>query len=242
MKFSYYHFEKTDSTQAFAKNNLTTFPHDRVVIITADEQTQGQGRLGRSWHGPKGNLLLSIVLFNETFSPFFLTQLAALALCDLIASFKLKATLKWPNDLQVEGKKIAGILATVSQEAIILGIGLNINMCQEELALITTKEATSLAVLKERSFEVENIRDQLLERLFEYHEKAKKKGVEQFQKKWQKKLHWMKGNTILASTTKEVAEVCIEDIRLDGTLEVVGADGKKRLIYSADICDLSQAS
>jgi len=242
MKFSYYHFEKTDSTQAFAKNNLAKFARDRIIIITADEQTHGQGRLDRAWHSPKGNLLLSIVLFNESLSPFFLMQLAALALADLLKSFKIKALLKWPNDLLVEGGKIAGVLTTVCEDAIILGVGLNVNMSSEELASIISKEATSMAVLKKKTFDVGKIRDQFITKFFDYHEKALKMGPEQFQKMWQQKLHWMKGKTIIASTTKEVAKVHIEDIGLDGSLKVIDGNGKKRTIYSGDISGLTEMS
>jgi BirA family biotin operon repressor/biotin-[acetyl-CoA-carboxylase] ligase len=110
------------------------------LVITADAQTAGRGRLGRTWHSPPGeNLYLSIVLRPSRppaeVPPLTLLAGAAVARA-LEEGFGLRARLKWPNDVQVEEagvpRKVAGILTEMSSEGervghVVVGIGLNVN-------------------------------------------------------------------------------------------------------------------
>jgi BirA family transcriptional regulator, biotin operon repressor / biotin---[acetyl-CoA-carboxylase] ligase len=106
-------------------------PHGSVLI--ADHQTAGRGRLDRTWDAPPGANLLMSILFRHDLAPLHrLTQrvsLAAITACEQIAG--VSPVLKWPNDLLLDGSKLAGVLAqaTASKrgvDAVVVGIGLNI--------------------------------------------------------------------------------------------------------------------
>ncbi|CCY25308.1 biotin/acetyl-CoA-carboxylase ligase [Brachyspira sp. CAG:484] len=145
------YLERVESTNLFAKSNL----HDLAdcTVVHAKEQTAGRGRMQRKWVDlGEGNLFMSFVLkpsnsFNEVYSN--LTQYLSVVLCDLLDEFGVSAEIKWPNDVQVNGKKIAGILSeTVMQgsefKGLVLGIGVNLNAEKSAVEAIPDKAVTSL--------------------------------------------------------------------------------------------------
>jgi BirA family biotin operon repressor/biotin-[acetyl-CoA-carboxylase] ligase len=101
-------------------------PHGTVVH--ADEQTIGRGRLSRRWQSPPGNLYLSIILRSQTPNTEigFVAALAVADAIDVMLPSQHRATLKWPNDVLVRDGKIAGILVEQANDALILGIGINV--------------------------------------------------------------------------------------------------------------------
>jgi BirA family transcriptional regulator, biotin operon repressor / biotin---[acetyl-CoA-carboxylase] ligase len=116
------HFRLTDSTNARARELAEAgAPHGTVV--TAREQTAGRGRQGRSWAGPPGRaLLLSVIV--RTFDAL-LPLRAGLAVADVAGP---GARVKWPNDVHLEGRKVAGILVEGRPQEgwAVIGIGLNV--------------------------------------------------------------------------------------------------------------------
>lgn len=121
------------------------------TIHTTDHQTAGRGRLDRSWEAPAGSGLAVSVLLRPTTVPagqwVWLPLLVGLAVDATVNGFEVEAGLKWPNDVLVDGKKIAGILLerveTPSGPAAIIGVGLNVSLRADELPVDT---ATSLAL------------------------------------------------------------------------------------------------
>ena len=107
------------------------------LVLVTDEQTQGRGRRGRTWSAPPGSSLLSSTLLRPTWLPpadaFYLTILAAVACAEAVEEVtSLRTGLKWPNDLQVQERKLGGILVEteVTDNLLtwaILGIGLNVD-------------------------------------------------------------------------------------------------------------------
>ncbi len=108
------------------------------AIVIARNQTKGRGRFRRHWFASEGSLISSILLFPQpgTFAPPAVTQVAGLALCraieQLIASFPQnpllpRPVLRWPNDVLVNEKKVAGILCEQKGRALVVGIGVNVN-------------------------------------------------------------------------------------------------------------------
>ena len=101
------------------------------TVVCADEQTAGRGRQARQWYSPPGNLYLSIVLRPdvpaERIAEFgFITALAVADTVDALLPAKTRASLKWPNDVLVNGGKISGILLEQADDALVVGIGLNV--------------------------------------------------------------------------------------------------------------------
>ncbi|MFB5627944.1 MAG: biotin--[acetyl-CoA-carboxylase] ligase, partial [Nitrosarchaeum sp.] len=130
-----YYFESVDSTQNQALRISLDKKNNGAVII-AEKQTSGKGRLGRKWISPKGGIWLSIILHPKfDISVITLFPLAsALALSNAIEkTLKIKSELKWPNDITINGKKIAGMLVDASLESnkiesMILGVGINFDV------------------------------------------------------------------------------------------------------------------
>jgi BirA family biotin operon repressor/biotin-[acetyl-CoA-carboxylase] ligase len=120
------------------------------AVAVTDEQTEGRGRLGRSWDAPPGtSLLFSVVLTPRVPSERLpeLSVVAGEAVAQAIASETgLATTVKPPNDVLVGGKKVAGILAESSEGRVVLGVGVNVNQTADELPRDTETEPTSLRI------------------------------------------------------------------------------------------------
>ncbi|AQQ14530.1 Bifunctional ligase/repressor BirA [Corynebacterium glaucum] len=107
------------------------------TVLIADEQTDAKGRLGRQWVSPKGaQLAMSMVLeVPDPPQPFGLLSVApGVAVTDVVP----EAQLKWPNDVQIGGKKIAGILSALEMPRVIVGIGINVAMRTDDLPTDTS--------------------------------------------------------------------------------------------------------
>ena len=111
-----------------AANTLAEHGADEGLVVLADRQTAGRGRLGRSWASPPGaGVYVSIVLRPSPSVARLLTIAAGVAVADGIAAATgLSAHVKWPNDVHVGGRKLAGILAEGAARHVVLGIGINV--------------------------------------------------------------------------------------------------------------------
>ena len=123
------HLRRVDSTSARARELAEQgAPHG--TLVTASEQTSGRGRQGRTWTAPPGRALLMSLLLREW--PAHLPLAAAVAVAETVGD---AAAIKWPNDIHLFGRKVAGILAEGRPQAgwMILGIGLNVAVRREDL-------------------------------------------------------------------------------------------------------------
>ena len=123
---------------------------DRTVLV-AGHQTAGRGRLDRTWDAPPGaNLLTSILFHDVPEHPGDLTRAVGVAAADAVAAVTgRQPRLKWPNDVLLDGRKLAGILAQRSaQGAVVVGIGLNVGWAPEGAAMLG-QGVEPLAVLTE---------------------------------------------------------------------------------------------
>lgn len=177
------YFEQIDSTNLYGKLHLGELP-DKTVIY-AKNQTEGRGRLSRRWVDLGGdNLFLSFILkpsnsFSERYSN--LSQYLSVILCKVLESYNVMPEIKWPNDVLINGKKIAGILAeTVTKgdqlKGIVLGIGVNLNADAGALKLVTDKQITALNVETARFIDVANFRKLLCTTFFNDYEKFMSQG------------------------------------------------------------------
>ena len=117
------------------------------AVVVADEQTAGRGRQGRRWSAPAGKAILSSILLrppSDRRQPE-LSLVAGVAVADAVEeALGLSAQIKWPNDVLVNRKKVAGILAEARDGAVVLGIGVNVNQRREELPPDVKTPAASL--------------------------------------------------------------------------------------------------
>ena len=130
-----YYFDSLDSTQNQALKMSGDVSKNGAIIIAA-KQTGGRGRSGRKWISPKGGIFLSIILhpkFDISITTLFPIASALALSIALEKTFKISPELKWPNDLTIKGKKIAGMLVDVSLESnkienLVLGVGINFDV------------------------------------------------------------------------------------------------------------------
>ncbi len=143
------------STNSYARELAEKGAGEGEVVI-AESQTQGRGRLGRRWESPPLRQSLFLDHLRPTLAPAHapqITLMAAVALAETVGSFIPQApTIKWPNDILVDGKKLAGILTEAAcaperMEYVILGIGVNVNYRIDSMPEEIRQRATSIADL-----------------------------------------------------------------------------------------------
>jgi BirA family biotin operon repressor/biotin-[acetyl-CoA-carboxylase] ligase len=162
------HLDTVGSTNDRARElALGGAPHG--TLVTAEEQTAGRGRQGRSWAAPRGrSLTLSLIVRPEGGVPESQPLAAAVAVseaCEQVAG--VRCAIKWPNDVWIDGRKVAGVLIEGRPQEgwTVLGIGLNVDTRLEELEPELRERATSLRIATGSPFERERVLEALLARL-----------------------------------------------------------------------------
>lgn len=166
MNFSINWYDRLPSTNTFLKELVSLKgPLASGTVIVAREQTHGRGRRLRDWQAAANENLTFSLLFSENVPIGKLpsvTMAAAISVVDLLREEGVKASLKWPNDVLVEGRKICGILSEGIAGGLIIGIGLNINM---ERADHIDQPATSILIETGTRRSIETTLDKLLKHL-----------------------------------------------------------------------------
>ncbi|HSA75958.1 MAG TPA: biotin--[acetyl-CoA-carboxylase] ligase [Nitrosarchaeum sp.] len=238
-----YYFESVDSTQNQAVKMASQAIHGTLII--AEKQTNGKGRLGRKWISPKGGIWFSIILRPKfDISVITLFPLAsALALTNAIEkTLNIKSEVKWPNDITINGKKIAGMLVDASIESnkienMILGVGINYNVevKQIEKILNNTPNFYGVASLSEYNKTIKPvllIQSFLLE-LEEIFSLLNKGDIKKIIKDWTKKSSTIGQNIELITEEGKIKGKAIK-IDNDGAL-VISSNKKNKRITSGDI-------
>jgi BirA family biotin operon repressor/biotin-[acetyl-CoA-carboxylase] ligase len=162
------HHRLTDSTNERARElAIVGAPHG--TLVTADEQTAGRGRQGRAWVAPPGSaLLMSLVVRDLREEHALLPLSAAVAVSEACeAMTAVECAIKWPNDVWIAGRKVAGILVEGRPQEgwAVLGIGLNVATAADEFPEELREIATSLRAAAGDAPPVALVRAELLERL-----------------------------------------------------------------------------
>jgi BirA family biotin operon repressor/biotin-[acetyl-CoA-carboxylase] ligase len=160
----YRYVESTPSTQLLIPPDAS-----EGTIVVAGEQTEGRGRLGRRWLAPAGtSLLCSLQLRPDVPGERLpeLTGVAARACAEAIAAVAgLDPELKFPNDVLLGGRKVAGVLAEAREGRVVLGVGINVNVTDAQLPQEVDRPATSLLVETGRELDRAELLAEVLERL-----------------------------------------------------------------------------
>lgn len=133
-------FNKIPSTQTYAQDLVRSGEASDHTIVLADSQTAGHGRYRRTWVSKPGSLYVSFIYKIEQRDPR-LSYSVAVAIAETLISFGIIPTIKWPNDILIDGKKISGTLIEYAKDFVIVGIGINIKSNPALRSYETTKVA-----------------------------------------------------------------------------------------------------
>jgi BirA family biotin operon repressor/biotin-[acetyl-CoA-carboxylase] ligase len=209
--------------------------HGEVVV--AESQTAGRGRRGRVWASPAGrNVYLSVVLRPDLppSRAAELTLLASVALCQAVRQAGVPAGIKWPNDLLAGGRKLAGILTELATDPdrvqwLVLGIGVNVNIREDELPGELRAIATSLAIERGESVPRTLFAAAVLSALEEWLDRHAEEGFPPVREAW-KAMSDTLGREVRVRSSDRNLEGVAEDVDDGGALLIRTAAGLERVL------------
>jgi BirA family biotin operon repressor/biotin-[acetyl-CoA-carboxylase] ligase len=232
--------ESVDSTNRVALQLVREGAAEGTVVL-ADAQTDGRGRLNRAWQSPPGSNLYFSVILRPPVAPSDASQitlLAGVAVAEAIATVcAVGVGIKWPNDVRIRGRKVCGILTEMrtagSRAAVIVGIGLNVNIHKGDFDPGHCNTATSLREETGRDHSRENLFLLLCERLGQWYETFLHSGFAPVREEW---LLWseMAGRHVRILFRDEVQEGVVQGIDRDGALLISDGWGEVRRITAGD--------
>jgi BirA family biotin operon repressor/biotin-[acetyl-CoA-carboxylase] ligase len=240
-----HYFSDLDSTNAYARKLAERGAGEGEVVI-AEAQTHGRGRLGRSWISPPFvNLYFSLIL-RPRLAPAHapqLTLMAAVALADTVASFiKTPPVIKWPNDLLVGGRKLAGILTESSCDVqriewVILGIGINLNYPVALMPEAIQNRATSIMSLTGTRVSREEFLRRLIHDLDRCYGEFEESGFAAIAPRWES-LFGLRGKRVRVEMANQVMIGTARGIDREGALILEDGKGESLKVVAGDVIPL----
>ena len=239
-----YYFEEIDSTQNFAEQ-IALDEKENGTIVVAEKQTAGKGRLDRKWTSPKGGIWFSLIIHPKfDVSTSTLVPIAgAVALAKAIKNtLNIDVSVKWPNDITLNGKKVAGMLVDASFQAnnidyLILGIGINFDIDAKKIEKRLSKSANFYGVNSLRKKDDSTPPKILLREFLVQFEKIliqlNKGEKAKIVKEWTKKADKI-GKKISINTSDGKISGVAQGIDKDGALKLKTSKGIKK-IFVGDV-------
>jgi len=237
-----HYFRTLDSTNAKAYQ-LALAGAEEGEVVLSETQEKGRGRLGRPWFSPPFlNLYLSVIL-RPNISPHqapLITLMAAVAVAEAIREFTgLLPLIKWPNDLLLRDRKIAGLLNEIHSETdrihfVILGIGVNLNMDEKAFSKEIRSVATSLRIELGQTISRKAFLRSLLQALERWYSVFLKEGSDVLLKAWR---DWaqVEGRKVKVTSFGDVLAGKAIDVDSDGALILETEDGKRIRVVAGDV-------
>jgi BirA family transcriptional regulator, biotin operon repressor / biotin---[acetyl-CoA-carboxylase] ligase len=240
-RFRIYEFAELDSTNRYACSHLKQLADGDVIHALV--QHAGRGRWERKWISDQpGNLCLSLVLKPEGDPAQLplagLAQLLALSTCRILETYQQTPTLKWPNDILVADRKIAGILVESIVQGpkllgLVIGIGVNLNLTPAQLKKID-QPAAALNQLLGTPVDVDEFRDELLTDFFHYRDRFLATGFPFIATEYRRRCPFL-GQPITVSNPQEQISGLARDLTATGELELELANGQRRQLAYGEI-------
>jgi BirA family biotin operon repressor/biotin-[acetyl-CoA-carboxylase] ligase len=237
-----HYFHSLDSTNSKAYQLGLNGAKEGEVVI-AESQEKGRGRLGRRWFSPPFlNLYLSVILRPKILphQASLITLMAAVATADAIEKFSgLPPMIKWPNDILLRDRKVAGLLNEIHSEMdrihfVILGIGVNLNMDGKMFRKEIRTVATSLKIEIGRRVSRKAFLQFLLLELEAWYSIFLKEGSSPVLKAWRERAQ-IKGRRVKVTFFGETLAGVAVDVDSDGALILETADGKRKRVVAGDV-------
>ena len=237
-----HYFPEIGSTNSYAKERAESGAGEGEVVV-AESQSQGRGRLGRRWESPPfANLYVSILL-RPKLSPAHVAQItlmAAVALAEVVESFvPHKPAIKWPNDILIDGKKVAGILTEAAcsgerVEYVILGIGVNLNYACAAMPEEIRRRATSVLEAAGRPVQRESFLQRLIQGVERCYGELEQAGFDALAARWESYFTW-RGRRLRVELLDQVTTGTATGIDRDGALVIIDDGGIAQRILAGDV-------
>lgn len=225
--------EETASTNDLAREFAGRVDADGIVVL-AGRQTNGKGRLGRSWFSPPDTGIYMSVIIKRRLNypyPFLICPAVSLAVAETIEYFSdLEPRIKWPNDIVVNSKKIGGILVERNNDVLIAGIGINLNVDPCVFPDEIKDKATSLMAESGRNWDKEEFLKKLSLALEDVLSTEEEEILDRLIAR-----SFTLGKIVKVSDGKNVFQGKAEGFESDGSLLLRTADGKMINIKSGEI-------
>ena len=231
ISFKVHTYASLPSTQDYVKE-LAAEGLEEGTVVQAIEQRDGRGRHGNHWFSPMGNLYMSVLLRPDCDVRIagqlsFVAAVALSAAMDEVLDEKHKKTLKWPNDILIDGKKVSGILIEKVEDAYVLGMGINI-MNPPDQAVGLNDLTWDIQV------PINTFRDKVLAQLKEHYQQWQENGFADIRKLWLREAHGL--NQEMTARLSDVEHKGIfKGISDDGHLCLELKDGKQIDINSGEV-------
>jgi len=238
---NYYYAEQVNTTNQWAKELANDGAADGTVVV-AEEQVAGKGRLQRGWFSPPNKGMWLSMILRPEFLPQEapkMTLLIAVAIAKVLNQRGIPAGIKWPNDVLLGERKIVGILTELSAEMerihhVVVGVGLNINVTEEDLPEEIREVAGSLFMYTRKMWDrAELIADFLLEVEYLY-EGVKKSGFDEVFSLW-KEMSITLGAEVRVIFGEQSYEGKAVDLDASGALWIEKPDGTRELVQAGDV-------
>lgn len=235
-----YYFDTLDSTNTMAKQHSK----ENGAVIISEEQTSGRGRLGRDWTSPKYKGLWFSIVLTPDMEPQYAPMISHVAAAALIKSFVnlgfSDVKCKWPNDIIINGKKVCGILTELSAELsrinhIVVGIGINVNLEENDFPMELLDKASSLKLIKGKDIERKALLVDILQNFEALYEKFEKELDIKTSINICKEYSAVLGKEVYLINKTEKEKVTAVDIDDKGQLIVQDAQGNLKEIISGEI-------
>ncbi|MDI6771809.1 MAG: biotin--[acetyl-CoA-carboxylase] ligase [bacterium] len=205
------------------------------AVVVADRQTRGRGRQGRAWASPSGGLWCSVLLYPSADLPQGLLSLAvAVAVAETAEQFVPgPARIRWPNDVEIAGRKVAGILIETAGAAVVVGVGINVGIELQVMPPEVAARAGSLHLIAGRPIERRAVLEALLARLADRYS-AWAAGGEAVSDAWSSR-DMLRGTPVAVLHSGPAIEGIAEGINREGALRIRTATGAIRQVVAGDV-------
>ncbi len=227
------HIRETNSTNNYLKELLQTKNVDEGIVVWADFQSAGKGQRGNGWESEAGkNILFSIVLFPafiKAGEQFILSQIVSLAVANCLQEYTEGISIKWPNDIYWNEKKICGILLenTILEDNIghsVAGIGININ---QENFRSDAPNPVSLKQITNRDYNLEEILKTVVDNINVYYQQIKIGKTDSLIKQYKESLFRKDGYHLYNDGISDFL-ARIQDVDSSGILILKTKEGEER--------------
>lgn len=235
-------FKETASTNDVVERLARDGAREGVVVF-AEAQTRGRGRLGRRWHSPAGQGLYFSVLLRPKLRPSEATQLTVVAAAALVraieATTPVRPAIKWPNDLLVDGRKIAGVLTELSAEVdtikhLTLGIGLDVNQAAGDFPPELRSVATSLRAAAGHAISRPELATRILLELDADYARVRRGQFDAVADEWEERCTTL-GHQVAIRIGERVVRGRAEALDDDGALLVRTQHGRLERVIGGDV-------